>query len=326
MSTISKPKTFTSGTTIVSADVNSDFDTIYNDYNGNITNANVASGAAITASKLNLATIAQTIGMSGVADNWAQGADIASATSTPIGAATGNFIHVTGTTTITSFDTVQAGTIRAVEFTGILTLTYSATALILPTSANITTAAGDTAIFVSEGSGNWRCLAYQTLSGAPLVAATAATALSGSVIQIANTVTGATASGSTAIPQDDTIPQKTEGDQFMSLSITPHNSSNNLKIDIVFNAVFSSQNGTVALFQDSTSNALAVGTMGVTGTSTIMGNCTFSWYMAAGTTSSTTFYVRAGSGSGTTYFNGGSSGRQFGGVLASSITITEFKA
>ncbi len=90
----------------------------------------------------------------------AQGADVASATSTPIGAATGKFVNVTGTVTITSFDTVAAGIERVVRFTGALLLTYNGTSLILPGAANITTAANDTAVFVSLGSGNWRCLRY----------------------------------------------------------------------------------------------------------------------------------------------------------------------
>jgi len=54
MATVTKPSTFSSGETIRSAEVNSNFDTIYNDYNGNITNANIASGAAIAGSKLDL--------------------------------------------------------------------------------------------------------------------------------------------------------------------------------------------------------------------------------------------------------------------------------
>lgn len=102
--------------------------------------------------------------------NEAKGADIPSATSTPIGAATGNFIHVTGTTTITSFDTVQAGVRRIVDFTGILILTHNATSLILPGGANITTAAGDCATFVSEGSGNWRCVSYMKANGLAVIA------------------------------------------------------------------------------------------------------------------------------------------------------------
>jgi hypothetical protein len=52
MALISKPKTFAANAVAVSADVNSDFDTIYNDYNGNITNANIAASAAIADTKL----------------------------------------------------------------------------------------------------------------------------------------------------------------------------------------------------------------------------------------------------------------------------------
>jgi hypothetical protein len=101
--------------------------------------------------------------------NMAKGTDIASATTTDIGAATGNYVQITGTVTITSLGTATAGIWRNVTFVGALILTYNATSLILPTSANITTAAGDTAIFVSEGSGNWRCLSYQRRSGSALV-------------------------------------------------------------------------------------------------------------------------------------------------------------
>lgn len=98
----------------------------------------------------------------GAAPADAQGADIASATTTNLGAATGNYVKVTGTTTITGLGTVAAGTKRVVEFTGALLLTHNATSLILPNNgANITTIAGDTAEFISEGSGNWRCVSYQ---------------------------------------------------------------------------------------------------------------------------------------------------------------------
>lgn len=98
----------------------------------------------------------------------AKGANIASAATTDIGAATGNLVHVTGTTTITALGTVQAGTRRIVVFDGALTLTHNATSLILPTAANITTAAGDVAVFVSEGSGNWKCAGYMRASGGSL--------------------------------------------------------------------------------------------------------------------------------------------------------------
>ena len=101
-----------------------------------------------------------------------KGADIASAATTSIGAATGVFVHITGTTTITSFGTGTAGWLRLVRFAGALTLTHNATSLILPTGANITTAANDCAIFVSEGSSNWRCIGYFRANGMPLTADT----------------------------------------------------------------------------------------------------------------------------------------------------------
>ena len=115
--------------------------------------------------------------------NEAKGADIASATTTDIGAATGNYVNVTGVVTITGLGTVQAGTRRIVNFNGALILTYNATSLILPSAASITTVAGDTANFISLGSGNWICVSYQRASGAALVSGSStyqrATAVSG---------------------------------------------------------------------------------------------------------------------------------------------------
>jgi len=95
----------------------------------------------------------------------AKGSDVASATTTDIGAATAEFIDVTGTTTITSFGTIASGIRRVVRFTGALTLTYNATSMILPGAANITTVAGDIASFRSLGSGNWLCTGYLKSDG-----------------------------------------------------------------------------------------------------------------------------------------------------------------
>jgi len=148
----------------------------------------------------------------------------------------------------------------------------------------------------------------------------------GQTIQTVNTQTGAVATGSSQIPLDDSIPQNTEGFEVMSLSVTPTSAANNLLIQVVVNcAIDSALTPTIALFQDSTSNALACNTM-FNGTNTVT-PYVFNHYMAAGTASSTTFKVRIGSSSATTMtFNGFSSARKFGGVLASSITITEIQA
>lgn len=85
---------------------------------------------------------------------------VASATTTNLASARGGTLHVSGTTTITGFGNAPSGMVRTVIFDGILTLTHNATSLILPGGTNIATAAGDVAIMVSEGSGNWRCVAY----------------------------------------------------------------------------------------------------------------------------------------------------------------------
>lgn len=94
--------------------------------------------------------------------------DVASATTTDIGAAASDKVRITGTTTITGLGTVTEGTQRTLRFAASLTLTHNATSLILPGAANITTAANDTAEFVSLGSGNWICISYKRASGFPV--------------------------------------------------------------------------------------------------------------------------------------------------------------
>ncbi len=149
---------------------------------------------------------------------------------------------------------------------------------------------------------------------------------SGGVAQVVNVADGAVATGTTQIAVDDTIPQNTEGTEFMSLAITPDNAANKLKIEVVFNyaQTGSTTQTTVALFQDSTANALAAGAETVSFNGA-MKQISFTYWMTAGTTSATTFKVRAGpSGAETLTFNGSAAARRFGGVAASSITITEY--
>lgn len=125
----------------------------------------------------------------------AKSANIASATTTDLWTMTGDSGHITGTTTIVWFGTVQAWVQKKLTFDGILTLTYNATSMILPKAgANITTAVGDTAVFVSEGSGNWRCVSYTRADGTALVS-TSAPSASTSTPGIAELATDAEALG-----------------------------------------------------------------------------------------------------------------------------------
>ncbi len=104
---------------------------------------------------------------------------IASASTTELGSKHAEQISISGTTTITAFgSTAPTGARKDVRFEDALLLTHNGTSLILPAAGNITTAAGDTASFRHEGSGNWRCISYQradgtsvrTMRGAPFAA------------------------------------------------------------------------------------------------------------------------------------------------------------
>ncbi|MFX8727411.1 hypothetical protein ABTM60_18895, partial [Acinetobacter baumannii] len=57
------------------------------------------------------------------------------------------------------------GLIKVVRFSGILTVTYNATSLILPGGANLTTQAGGWAILTSLSSGNWTALGWFNADG-----------------------------------------------------------------------------------------------------------------------------------------------------------------
>lgn len=138
------------------------------------------------------------------------------------------------------------------------------------------------------------------------------------------TIVAAVATGTTTIPRDDTIPQNTEGDQYMTLSITPKSATSILEIDVVFNGTNSATGTfTIGLFQDTTANALAAVGQYISSAGNLY-NVKLNYKMTSGTTSATTFKVRAGSDqAGTTTFNGSASNRLYGGVFASSIRIRE---
>jgi hypothetical protein len=97
--------------------------------------------------------------------NWLdyQAQNVASAGTIDLDAAYGRLVDVTGTTAITAV-TLSQGRMKIVRFTGALTLTNGAS-LVLPGGANITTAAGDFAIFVGYASSVVRCVSYTPVAG-----------------------------------------------------------------------------------------------------------------------------------------------------------------
>jgi len=152
-------------------------------------------------------------------------------------------------------------------------------------------------------------------------------AVAGMVVQVVNVETGAYATGTTAIPNDDTIPQNNEGTEVMTLPITPTSATSKLKIDVLVNMADANwSQDIVALYQDSIAGALACVQEITGGTNAgTLKPMVLSHFMTAGTTSPITFKVRIGADGNAVYFNGVSAARKFGGVLPSSITITEIK-
>lgn len=98
--------------------------------------------------------------------------DVASAGTCDIGASNSPYARITGTTTITSFGTSYNGP-RFLRFADALTLTHNSSTLILPTGANITTAAGDSCVVIPKATSGtadgWVVAAYQRATGSPLL-------------------------------------------------------------------------------------------------------------------------------------------------------------
>lgn len=131
------------------------------------------------------------------------------------------------------------------------------------------------------------------------------------------------ASGTTVMVFDDTIPQNTEGTEFMTVTITPTSTSNYLLIEA--NAFFTTAGGALlggAIFRDSNADALAAG-IDYAASSAFGVMMTIRYRMLAPSTSATTFKFRAGPNGGTIYFNGYSGARIFGAITKSTFTVTE---
>ena len=150
------------------------------------------------------------------------------------------------------------------------------------------------------------------------------TRLPGERVQVCRTASSGAASGTTQIPYDNSIPQNTEGDEYLSRAITPTSAANILQIGV--NAIHRLSGDAVisgAIFQDSTANAVAA--------AAFYGNSTgglpfvMDHWMVAGTSSATTFKYRAGPNTAVTlYLNANNSGTGiFNGTAYSHLAVTE---
>ena len=145
------------------------------------------------------------------------------------------------------------------------------------------------------------------------------------LIQMVTVTTGSAILINSSIPDDNTIPQKTEGVEVLTLAITPKSATNILYIEFDTWMSFNSGNSYAecALFQDATTNGIAYAYAAYS--SAEDDYLTMRHIMAAGTTSATTFKARVGLAANTGYVNALPDGTQiFGGVSGTILTIREY--
>ena len=133
--------------------------------------------------------------------------------------------------------------------------------------------------------------------------------------------------GTTIIPFDNTIPQNTEGDQYMAVAITPKSSASKLLVDVNFVCSCSAPAHVIlALFKNSEVNAIAASFAYFSaGTATLVINLRHV-IASPGAGVATTLKLRVGPHVSATINMNCSSGGAYGlgGVLASSMIVSEF--
>lgn len=182
--------------------------------------------------------------------------------------------------------------------------------------------AGSPTAFGLPSAGNWTAAPTRIALFGPDMP------LPGARIQSQRSQSGAVATGSTTIPDDDTIPQNNEGDQYFSVNITPSSPANVLRIESQVNGVASAGNSFIAaVFQDSIANALAATKKNIASNTVMEAGPRFVHEMLAGIGVATTFKLRIGCITpGTFTLNGQASARLLGGVVPSGLFLEELMA
>jgi hypothetical protein len=243
---------------------------------------------------------------------WAVGVPIASATNTTVGT-DGNLFHITGSTTITDF-TVPAGTLFAVVFDDAPLLTHDGTKLVLPGGQNIQAAAGDKAIFYAHAANQVEGLTYTAAAAAP----------TSPVLQVVTAEDTSRFVVSGLIPVDNTVPGIEEGEEVLTLSITPMDASSTLHIDAtsyVANGTVVTQNVSMAIFNEANLCVYATTTsLPIGGFQEIL-HALFT--VPSLSTDTQVYKIRMGGNAEVSYINGAGATQLFGGVERVAMRIME---
>jgi hypothetical protein len=173
------------------------------------------------------------------------------------------------------------------------------------------------------------------------IAITAATSISASVgafgilkmagLQLANvtlqrtfdSVQGPQATSNEIIPHDDTAPLSTEGTQLFSRSITPKSATSKIRIEVEMhfsNASGAGVDGCLALFRGTT--CIAVGPFEVVSTGGQLAKLVFE--EESGSTTARTYSVRYGTSTASVTTVNDTAAGDYGNLIVSSMTITEY--
>lgn len=143
---------------------------------------------------------------------------------------------------------------------------------------------------------------------------------SGGVLQMVHASTSDLIEISTTIPIDDTIPQITEGQQVLAVTITPKSVTSTLHVFFNGNIVTFGNDGSQALFQDEIPDALAAMALPNYSTGSL------NWFGLSGSLAPRTFKIRLGHDpviGNNIYLNGSQPSRVFGGVSSTVLYVTE---
>lgn len=145
----------------------------------------------------------------------------------------------------------------------------------------------------------------------------------GTLLQVQRSLLNTAASTTAVIPIDNTKPQITEGVEYTTIAFTPKSTSSTIKITLRGNfSKDTNEYATIALFKDSTANALASAP-----TYIASGRIAYTelvYYEANTTLTARTYRMRWGASGNTAYINMLSSGFILDSTMTSGIEVEEF--
>lgn len=303
---IVKPNTFSAGGTIVAAEHNSNYDTVFNEFNGSISNVNIDSSAAIALSKVDLtstATFTNTITFRNIIVTTAVADNVTSIV-----------VNQNDTTNDPpAISAIQAGWGPCYKATA------NDTGPHWNLSGDPTNPAPKDGDFWFTGSAlNF----YDGTNTSDLL-----TVVSGNTIQHIYSTLSTTVNVVATLPDLTTPPLYSEGTQIAQISITPKDALNKIRIQADFYGHGEGGTDYYWWINDATGSDEAVTIRGGnTNEGKVQASIDFT--VVAGSTSTRTYYLMGGtSGATTWYIGGGDNGAQiFGGsVPFGSITATEIR-